>query len=103
MFQDQSFKPNLIKIDVEGSQYNIVEGSRELIQRHRPFLLIEFDQPGAANEIGRTNRDLLKLLCSWGYSCLWGDHRARQSKWVTIQPDSPLDIEVNSLGIFLPT
>lgn len=100
IFLDNVFSPNLIKIDVEGSQYNIVEGAKTLIQKHRPILLIEFDEPGAANYIGRTNRELVTLLASWEYCCLWGDHRKRLENFEDIKEDTKLDIEVNSLGIF---
>jgi len=102
IFLDDTFIPNLIKIDVEGSQYNIVDGAKNIIQKHRPILLIEFDEPGAANYIGRTNRELVSLLACWGYCCLWGDHRKRETNFVIIKEDTKLDIEVNSLGIFYP-
>src|SRR5262249_32601140 len=34
---------DLVKIDVEGSEVNVIEGMRETIARHRPSILLEFN------------------------------------------------------------
>ncbi len=95
-----NFQPNLIKIDVEGSQFDIISGSLEYIKKNHPILLIEFDEPGAANYIGRTNSELVYLLMQMGYRCLWGDHRKRGSTIIELNQQTDVNVEVNSLGIF---
>jgi len=35
-----AFRPNLIKMDIEGAEYDALLGAREMIHRHRPGLAI---------------------------------------------------------------
>ncbi|OIQ72540.1 hypothetical protein GALL_458340 [mine drainage metagenome] len=100
---EKEFAPNLIKIDVEGSQYDILKGAEKVIAQHRPLLLVEFDTPDSANNIGKSNRDVIRLMESMGYQCIWGDHRRRKSPLHQIDANTHLEIEVNSLGIFYPS
>lgn len=97
---DKKFIPDLIKIDVEGSQFEILQGARGVLTEHHPILLVEFDTPNSANHIGKSNRDVVAFLESFGYRCLWGDHRTRDTVLQHIKSTSKLDFEVNSLGIF---
>jgi FkbM family methyltransferase len=98
--REKHFAPNLIKIDVEGSQHAVLEGAREVLSKHQPLVLVEFDSSDSANNIGKSNRDVLRLMQSMGYRCIWGDHRSRQTHLHHIDTDSDIDIEVNSLAIF---
>jgi FkbM family methyltransferase len=97
---ENKFIPNLIKIDVEGSQYDILLGAQKLIANNHPILLVEFDTSDSANNIGKSNRDVVRLMQSLGYQCVWGDHRKRNTTLHYIDASTELDIEVNSLGIF---
>lgn len=99
--KNNGFAPNVIKIDVEGSQFDILSGAAEVLEKYHPTLLIEFDAPGAANSIGKTNLDVIKLLEKFGYKCIWGDHRIKNSKLFMIDSKTNHNIETNSLGIFV--
>jgi FkbM family methyltransferase len=55
----------LLKIDCEGFEYQILQGARDLIQRHRPHLFIEV-HPEQLEQFGHSTRELLDLL-SPGY------------------------------------
>ena len=62
-----SLRPGLLKMDVEGSEYDVLTGAKETINRCRPDLLIElhhFDGNVAANRVP-------SLLESWGYQIQW--------------------------------
>jgi FkbM family methyltransferase len=98
--EKSSLKPNVIKIDVEGSQYDILVGAEKYLSMHKPILLIEFDEPGAANYIGKSNRQVVEYLERYGYKCIWGDHRNKNSPVFLINSKTEKDIEKNSLGIF---
>jgi FkbM family methyltransferase len=37
----EGFAPSLVKIDVEGVEYAVLEGARETLQRHRPVVALE--------------------------------------------------------------
>lgn len=93
--------PNLIKIDVEGSQFDIISGATETLEKHHPALLIEFDTPCAANSTGKTNRDVVKFLERFGYKCIWGNHRTKNTRLFIIDSNTEHHIEINSLGIFI--
>lgn len=56
----------LIKIDVEGSEFGVLDGARATIRSRRPTLLIEIN-PWSASAAGRTTADLLDVLQNLGY------------------------------------
>jgi FkbM family methyltransferase len=58
--------PDVIKIDVEGSEFLVVEGARGTIEPHRPVLLMEFN-PTSAQAAGRVLRDYVDELARLGY------------------------------------
>ena len=95
--------PDLIKLDVEGYQARIVPGAREVIGRTRPVILMEFDAPGAANDFGVTNREVIAPLLDDGYRLIWGRHRRTDQPFRVLAADELTDEhEVNSLGILVP-
>ena len=58
---------DLIKIDVEGFEYAVINGGKEAIQKHKPLLFIELDD----NNLKENNSSalaLVSLLCSLGYT-----------------------------------
>ena len=55
---------DIIKIDVEGMEVPLLQGAEQTIRRNRPWILIEGNEsPG---RYGRSKRDFLQLLTSWG-------------------------------------
>lgn len=52
---------DLIKIDVEGGEYHVLEGARETLDRDRPFILFEHG-PGGSDCYGIGPEDLYELL-----------------------------------------
>jgi FkbM family methyltransferase len=55
---------DLIKLDVEGLEQDVLEGSKKLLKEHKPFLYIEFN-----NKKG--NDDLLKKIYQLDYIPYW--------------------------------
>ena len=53
---------NFIKIDVEGAEYPVISGGRNLIKRNRPVIIFEHGA-GASGMYGRTSGDLYDLIC----------------------------------------
>jgi FkbM family methyltransferase len=57
---------DLVKIDVEGYEFEVLEGARDLLARHRPVLVMEFNDP-LLRDRGRSSLDLLEVCRSYGY------------------------------------
>jgi FkbM family methyltransferase len=57
---------NLIKIDVDGSELEVLEGSRRVIQRDHPTVFFELC-PYLLTEFGRSARELVTYFTSLGY------------------------------------
>jgi FkbM family methyltransferase len=55
-----------VKVDVEGHELQVVGGARELIQSHRPALLIEVS--GSPDDERSTGFELFRQLNAYGYS-----------------------------------
>ena len=65
--EKSAIRPDLLKIDVEGAEYDVLMGAVNTIDRCRPKLLIElhhFDGNLAAHPVP-------DLLTSWGYRIQW--------------------------------
>ena len=54
----------VIKIDTEGMEPQVLSGARTLIERHRPFLYLENNEPGASQRLSA-------VLDSYGYTAWW--------------------------------
>jgi FkbM family methyltransferase len=60
-------KIDLLRMDVEGYEYNILEGARETIKRDRPMMFIEIHRDLMKN-FGYSAVKLFKLLAEYDYS-----------------------------------
>ena len=58
---------SLMKIDVEGYEYEVLKGGKELITKyHVPFAALEFS-PGYLKEVGSEPRELAQFFVDNGY------------------------------------
>ena len=55
---------DIVKIDVEGMEVPLLQGAEQTIRRNRPWILIEGNE--SPSRYGRSKRDFLQLLTSWG-------------------------------------
>jgi hypothetical protein len=60
---------DLIKLDVEGSEVDALDGAKQSISHFRPMILLEAEDARLASQ-GRTKQDLLRALDELGYE-LW--------------------------------
>lgn len=67
---------DLIKIDIEGYEYQCLVGGEQTIRAWRPVVILE-QKPGHAERYGRGQWDAVELLKSWGMKearVINGDH-----------------------------
>lgn len=57
---------SIIKIDVQGYEPNVLDGSTETINRNKPFIFIEVEEP-QLNIYGYTSQDIFNRLDNLGY------------------------------------
>ncbi len=57
---------DFIKLDIEGGEYDALEGGRSAIVRHQPVIQFEH-QPGAAERLGHSGTVVWELLAELGY------------------------------------
>lgn len=71
-------KVDLVKIDVEGYEYNVLKGSNSLLKELHPILFIELDDNNLKMQ-GDCALDLIKLLCNLNYSILHAENKKELS------------------------
>ena len=62
---DKLFYPQLIKIDVEGGEYDVIKGGINYLKNHSPKIVMEYLEPNRKNE---SHKKALDLLLSMGYT-----------------------------------
>lgn len=71
-------KPDFIKIDVEGFEFNVLRGARNMIMKHKPVIFIE--ENGLGKKYGHYDDRASALLQRWGM-------RKRAEFYVPPEPD----------------
>jgi FkbM family methyltransferase len=75
--EEKLSKVDVMKLDVEGAEHRVLEGSREVLTRFRPVVLFEvFD--AALQKQGSSRDKLLELFRSLSYKLLIFDSRSGQ-------------------------
>lgn len=78
--RESGLVPKLIKIDTEGTDFAVVRGGRQTIERYRPALIVEFN-PISAERAATSISELVSYLGGLGYEFLtipqdnWGRFR----------------------------
>jgi FkbM family methyltransferase len=62
---DKPFFAQLIKIDVEGGEFDVIEGGINYLKNHSPKIIMEYLEPNRKNE---SHKKALDLLLSIGYT-----------------------------------
>ena len=57
---------DLIKMDIEGSEYHALRGAAKTLTKHRPVVIIELNE-GALRQCGSSSDDVIQLLGTFGY------------------------------------
>jgi FkbM family methyltransferase len=74
--------PQLVKIDVEGGEYEVLRGGHELFSGPRPLVIAEIHQPRALEQI-------TGWLCSFRYDARWDIPPQGYPRTMFAWPDEP--------------
>ena len=79
---------DLIKMDIEGSEYHALRGAAKTLTKHRPVVIIELNE-GALRQCGSSSDDVIQLLGTFGYrgwligrSASWKTNRYDRINWL---------------------
>lgn len=87
--------PTVMKVDVEGFEYNVLNGAHNLLKQGNPEVLFVEVHPEMLNEYGHDKHDILSLLHRYGYECrVFSDHRGESTD---VSELSPEDINGNTM------
>jgi len=65
-FRDRSQIPTVVKIDVQGAEFMVLEGMRDILRLKKPMLLVEI-HPLELPKFGKASSDVFELLKTYGY------------------------------------
>ena len=84
---------DLVKLDIEGSEVNALEGARATIARFQPTILLEAEEARLRSQ-GRTKEDLVHALVDLGYELWVFDAGSAQLR----RPELPGEPEGNAIA-----
>lgn len=73
-----------IKIDVEGHEYQVIEGGLETLKEQKPVLQIEIEQRHYQRDIG----EIIELIINFGYICYYLDLESRMMRTLDLDAAS---------------
>ncbi|MCL4477633.1 MAG: FkbM family methyltransferase [Deltaproteobacteria bacterium] len=72
VMENQISKIDLIKIDVEGYEFNVLNGAKESIKKYKPKLFIEVDDNHLQRQ-GISVKELIEFISTFGYFIIKAD------------------------------
>lgn len=82
-------KIDVVKIDAEGAEVDILEGMKNIINKHKPTILLEV-AVGCLKGFGRTIDDIILIMNEINYKATWSDNKKDWKTYggnIIIQPN----------------
>lgn len=62
VIEEDNLPPDMIKIDVEGAEYQVLDGAREVLKKHHPRLIIEVHKGERLRKLGGSLEEIREIL-----------------------------------------
>ena len=79
VFKEKNSPPDFMKIDVEGAEYKVLKGAEKVLEKYKPKLMIEVHKGERIQQIGGSEKELVKLLRSKGYNTIKEIKRGKET------------------------
>ncbi|MFB6181085.1 MAG: FkbM family methyltransferase [Candidatus Nanohalobium sp.] len=86
-FSTNAKDPDIIKIDVEGAELKVLEGSKKTIRRCKPTIFLELHQNEILKEFGAKRKEVLSLLRNLDYK-IAQEFKRRAQRQIVLEPQS---------------
>lgn len=80
--------PSIVKIDVEGKEYEVLKGMENTLEKENPLVFVEI-HPKNLHSGNRGVSEVLELLHEAGYTLFAANHRKSDAEWSEIKPSEP--------------
>lgn len=91
--QEKNIKPDFIKIDVEGAEWNVLNGMKQLLQQDRLVMLIEIHAEKLKKYFNADYKDCIDILLQNGFTLENTDHRLNESAFKPVGIDTVLETD----------
>ena len=89
-YTDRHKSPTVVKIDVEGAEYDVLQGLTATIENSSPKLYVE-THPQLLAQFGHTDDDLLRLLERYEYDVQIQNHRESEDRYSSEIDERPTE------------
>lgn len=79
--------PTVIKIDVDGFEYKILQGMSELLSQHGPVLYVEVHPELLSDNVNET--DIFKFMRNYNYDIDFCNHKCEDGYWTEDEDSIP--------------
>ncbi len=91
--KERNIKPDFIKIDVEGAEWNVLKGMKKLLNSDNLVMLIEIHADKLRKYFNADYKECINILLQNGFTLENTDHRLSEGKFKPVGMDTVLETD----------